>query len=169
MASTVVGRTLTTMSLLNWCDEGPATVSLQATVEDAIQTMLEKQVGAVAVIDEQGIVAGMFTERDVLAKFALSGRDARTTPVRELMSPMVEMATQETTAAEAFGVMLERHYRHLPVVDENGKVLGILSIRNILEARIDDLLAELENKTFDSDKPKRENVIQLPPPTHRHR
>ena len=56
------------MSLLQWCDEGPATVSLLATVEDAVQTMTEKNVGAVAVIDEQGIVAGMFTERDVLAQ-----------------------------------------------------------------------------------------------------
>src|ERR1019366_8818353 len=50
------------MSLLKWCDEGPATVSLQATVEDAINTMLEKQVGAVAVIDEHGVVAGMRTQ-----------------------------------------------------------------------------------------------------------
>ena len=134
------------MSLLEWCDEGPATVSVLATVEDAILMMMDKDVGAVAVIDEHGIVAGMFTERDVLAKFALSGRDPKTTPVRELMSPMVEMATDETTAAEAFKVMLERHYRHLPVVDDQGKVLGILSIRNILEARIDDLLAELESR-----------------------
>jgi CBS domain-containing protein len=157
------------MSLLEWCDEGPAIVSVLASVEDAIRTMMDKDVGAVAVIDEHGIVAGMFTERDVLAKFALSGRDARATPVRELMSPMVEMATEETTAAEAFEVMLERHYRHLPVVNESGKVLGILSIRNILEARIDDLLAELENKTFESAKPKRKNVIQLPPPAHPRR
>ncbi len=134
------------MSLLEWCDEGPATVSVLATVEDAIRMMMDKDVGAVAVIDEQGIVAGMFTERDVLAKFALSGRDAKTTPVRDLMSPMVEMATDETTAAEAFKVMLERHYRHLPVVDDQGRVLGILSIRNILEARIDDLLEELESR-----------------------
>jgi CBS domain-containing protein len=134
------------MSLLEWCDEGPATVSVLATVEDAVNMMMDKDVGAVAVIDEQGIVAGMFTERDVLAKFALSGRTAATTPVRELMSPMVEMATDETTAAEAFKVMLERHYRHLPVVDDHGKVLGILSIRNILEARIDDLLEELESQ-----------------------
>jgi len=134
------------MSLLEWCDEGPATVSVLATVADAIQMMMDKDVGAVAVIDEQGIVAGMFTERDILAKFALSGRDAKTTPVRDLMSPMVEMATDETTPAEAFKVMLERHYRHLPVVDERGKVLGILSIRNILEARIDDLLEELESR-----------------------
>lgn len=134
------------MTLLHWCDEGPATVSVVATVEDAIRAMLDKDVGACAVIDERGIVAGMFTERDVLAKFALSGRSAKTTPVRELMSPMVEMATGETTAAEAFKVMLERHYRHLPVVDDQGKVLGILSIRNILEARIDDLLEELETR-----------------------
>jgi CBS domain-containing protein len=132
------------MSLLEWCDEGPATVSLLATVEDAVRTMTDKQVGAVAVIDENGIVAGMFTERDVLAKFALSGRDARSTPVRELMSPMVEMATVETTPSEALQVMLERHYRHLPIVDERGKVLGICSIRNILEARVDDLLAQLD-------------------------
>lgn len=135
------------MSLLEWCDEGPATVSVLATVEEAVNKMLAKDVGAVAVIDEQGVVAGMFTERDVLAKFALSGRDAAATPVRELMSPMVEMATDETTAAEAFRVMLERHYRHLPIVDDHGKVLGILSIRNILEARIDDLLARLESKS----------------------
>jgi len=134
------------MGLLEWCDEGPTTVSVLATVGDAIQAMMDKDVGAVAVVDEQGVVAGIFTERDVLAKFALSGRDARTTPVRELMSSIVEMATDETTPAEAFRAMLERHYRHLPVVDDHGKVLGILSIRNILEARIDDLLGQLESQ-----------------------
>ena len=132
------------MSLLKWCDEGPATVSVGATVQEAVQTMIDKTVGAVAVIDDEGIVAGMFTERDVLAKFALSGRDARTTPVREMMSSIVEMATEETTPGEALAVMLERHYRHMPVVDERGKVLGVCSIRNILEARVDDLLAELD-------------------------
>lgn len=132
------------MSLLQWCDEAPATVSVLGNVQEAIETMLEKTVGAVAVIDELGVVAGMFTERDVLAKFALSRRDPASVPVRELMSPMVEMATEETTPAEALKVMLDRHYRHLPIVDDHGKVLGILSIRNILEARIDDLLEELQ-------------------------
>ena len=132
------------MSLLKWCDEGPATVSVGATVQEAVQTMIDKTVGAVAVIDDEGIVAGMFTERDVLAKFALSGRDPKRTPVRELMSSIVEMATEETTPGEALAVMLERHYRHMPVVDERGKVLGVCSIRNILVARVDDLLAELD-------------------------
>jgi len=141
------------MSLLKWCDEGGATVSLLATVEEAIQTMNDKAVGAVAVVDEQGIVAGMFTERDVLAKFALSGRDPKTTNVRELMSSIVEMATEETTPSEALAVMLERHYRHMPIVDEQGKVLGICSIRNILEARVDDLLAQLDTGHRASPKP----------------
>jgi CBS domain-containing protein len=134
------------MSLLEWCDEGPATVPVEATVADAIRTMIDRAVGAVAVIDEHGIVAGMFTERDVLAKFALSGRDPKSTPVREMMSSIVEMATEATTPSEALEVMLERHYRHMPIVDDHGKVLGICSIRNILEARIDDLLAELDKK-----------------------
>lgn len=132
------------MSLLQCCDEGAATVGVSATVDDAIRTMIDKAVGAVAIIDDQGVVAGMFTERDVLAKFALSGRDPKQTPVREMMSPMVEMATEETSTSEALQVMLERHYRHMPIVDEQGKVLGICSIRNILQARIDDLLTQLE-------------------------
>ena len=140
------------MTLLKWCDEGPATVSVEATVDEAIRTMIDKTVGAVAVIDEQGVVAGMFTERDVLAKFALSGRDPKTTPVREMMSSIVEMATEETTPGEALAVMLERHYRHMPIVDEQGKVLGVCSIRNILEARVDDLLAQLDGSAVKANE-----------------
>jgi CBS domain-containing protein len=131
------------MNLLQCCDEGPATVGLDATVYDAIRTMIDKAVGAVAVIDDQSVVAGMFTERDVLAKFALSGRDPKHTPVREMMSPMVEMGTEATTPIEALKVMIDRHYRHMPIVDEHGKLLAICSIRNILQARVDDLLAQL--------------------------
>jgi CBS domain-containing protein len=134
------------MSLLKWCDEGPATVPVEATVQTAIQTMIDKAVGAVAVVDDQGIAAGMFTERDVLAKFALSGRDPAATPVREMMSPIVEMATEATSPSEALAVMIDRHYRHMPIVDERGRVLGVCSIRNILQARVDDLLAQLDRE-----------------------
>lgn len=132
------------MSILSLCGEPPSTVPILASVAEAVQIMIDNNVGAVAVVDDAGIVAGMFTERDVLEKFVLAGRDPKYTPVHELMSPMVEMATEETTPAEALRVMLERHYRHMPIVDNNGKVLGILSIRHILEAKIDELLQQLE-------------------------
>jgi CBS-domain-containing membrane protein len=55
------------------------------------------------------------------------------------------MATRETGAGEALSIMLEQHFRHLPVADDNGKLLGILSIRNLLEWRVDDLSRELES------------------------
>ena len=105
--------------------------------------MLDFHVGAVAIIDSERRVAGIFTERDVLRKFSLSGRDPAQTPVRELMTTPVELATSQTGPGEALVTMVERHFRHLPVVDNNGKLLGMLSIRNVLEWRIEDLSREL--------------------------
>ncbi len=133
------------MSLLDLCDPEPAVVPLEASVSDAIQTMLDRHVGAVAVIDGERRVAGIFTERDVLLKFALSGLDPKTTPVRDLMTTPVEMATLSTGPGEAMANMVERHYRHLPVADDDGRLLGILSIRHLLEWRIDDLSRELDS------------------------
>jgi len=131
------------MSILELCDPHPAAVSLEASVAEAIRTMLERHVGAVAVIDDERRIAGIFTERDVLRRLALSGRDPERTLVREMMTTPVELATAETGSSEAFVTMVERHFRHLPVVDHNGKLLGMLSIRNLLEWRIEDLTREL--------------------------
>jgi CBS domain-containing protein len=55
------------------------------------------------------------------------------------------MATRETGAGEALSIMLERHFRHLPVADDHGKLLGMLSIRNLLERRVDELSRELDS------------------------
>jgi CBS domain-containing protein len=131
------------MSILELCDARPAAVSLEASVAEAIRTMLDRHVGAVAVIDDERRVAGIFTERDVLRKLALSGHDPERMPVREMMTTPVELATAETGSSEALITMVERHFRHLPVVDHNGKLLGMLSIRNLLEWRIEDLTREL--------------------------
>jgi CBS domain-containing protein len=133
------------MTLLELCDPEPAAVRLDATVADAIRMMLNRHVGAVGVIDDDRRVAGIFTERDVLMKMALSGRDPAATPVRELMTTPVVLATRSTGPGEAMATMVERHYRHLPVADDDGKLLGILSIRNLLEWRIDDLSQELDS------------------------
>jgi len=132
------------MSLLEICDSPPTSVPLDATAEQAIRAMLDHHVGAVAVVDENQRVAGVFTERDVLRRLALSGREPGRTPVREIMTTSVEMATLATTPGEALATMVERHYRHLPIVDENGRLLGMLSIRNVLQARIDALARQLD-------------------------
>ena len=133
------------MKLLNLCDATPATVEPDASVADAINVMLQRRVGAVAVVDTEYRVAGIFTERDVLRKVALSGRPPDGIRVSEVMTPAVEMATNDTTPGEALQVMVEAHFRHLPVVDRNGRLLGMLSIRNLLENRVDELAQQLES------------------------
>jgi CBS domain-containing protein len=90
-------------------------------------------------------VAGIFTERDVLMKMSLTGFAAAETPIREVMTTPVEMATPDTAPGTALSTMVERHYRHLPVVDETGRLLGMLSIRNLLQWRVDDLTQELDS------------------------
>jgi CBS domain-containing protein len=132
------------MNLLEMCDTEAAFVGVENTAEQAIRTMLDRHVGAVAVIDEEQRVAGIFTERDVLRRLSLSGRDLDKTPVREVMTTPVEMGTRATTPGEALAAMVERHYRHLPIVDNEGRLLGMLSIRNLLEARIDALTRQLD-------------------------
>jgi CBS domain-containing protein len=133
------------MSILDLCDPEPAAVGLEATVADAIRTMLRQHVGAVGIVDSERRVAGIFTERDVLMKTSLSGQDPEHMSIRDVMTTPVELATLSTGPGEAMATMVERHYRHLPVVDEQGKLLGILSIRNLLEWRIDDLTQELDS------------------------
>lgn len=132
------------MSLLQICEQHPPVVSPESTVADAIRLMLDERVGAITVVDSDNVVAGIFTERDVLRRLALSGRDPAATSIREVMTTPVELATEETTEAEALSVMLERHYRHLPIVDPQGRLLGMLSIRHLLFSRIDDLVRQLE-------------------------
>jgi CBS domain-containing protein len=130
------------MSILQLVDETPASVPLSASIAEAMTRMLDLGVGAVAIVDENNVVAGIFTERDVLRKVALTGKDPKSMPVREVMTSSVVMATSDISAAEALEVMVREHHRHLPVVDDHGKLLGILSIRHLLQVKIDDLLSQ---------------------------
>ena len=133
------------MSVLDLCDSEVAAVLVDASAAEAIRLMLSQRVGAVGVVDSDHKVAGIFTERDDLRKLALSGCDPEQTPVRELMTTPVELATLSTGPGEALATMIDRHFRHLPVVDGQGKLLGMLSIRNVLQWRIDDLSQELDS------------------------
>lgn len=132
------------MNILEFCDEVPGGVPPEASVTEAVQLMLEHAVGAVAVVDDEGVVIGMFTERDVLTRVAISGRDPAAIPVAEVMSTTVFLAEVHTTPGEAFAAMINGHVRHLPVIDDAGKLIGILPLRNLLQARVDDLAVELD-------------------------
>jgi CBS domain-containing protein len=130
------------MPLLKIAHQPPATVPSTATVLEAVQVMAEEGVGAVAVVDN-GALVGIFTERDVMLRVVLRGRDAGQIRVAEVMTTPVETTPADAASDEVLTFMLERHIRHLPIVDATGKVLGMLSIRNLLENMVEDLRNEL--------------------------
>ncbi len=133
------------MSLLQIADTHPTVTSPDATVQEAMQKMLDNGVGAICVLDSEHRVAGIFTERDVMRYLVSHGFDPHNTQVHELMTKEVEMATEQMSEAQALAIMLERHYRHLPIIDKEARLLGMLSIRHVLEARVDDLLHQIDN------------------------
>jgi CBS domain-containing protein len=132
------------MTILRLCDKESASVPPECTVAEAIRLMLERRVGAVVVVDANRVV-GIFTERDVLKKLALSGRDPEKVPVAEVMTTPVETASPQTSPGDALVSMLERHFRHLPVVDSTGRLRGVLSIRNLLHGQMEELSRKLDS------------------------
>jgi CBS domain-containing protein len=132
------------MSLLKIASVPPAAVEPGATVLEAVEIMAEHAVGAVAVVDN-GQLLGIFTERDVMLRVVLRHRHPKDTRVGEVMTSPVETITDESPEEDALVHMVERHVRHLPIVNSSGKLTGMLSIRNLLEHRVDELARELHS------------------------
>ncbi len=107
-------------------------IASDATVFDAVKIMVEANVGALLVTDDDEIT-GIFTERDYLRRIAVEGRRSRDTPVRDVMSAPVIVINPETTVEESMALMSERRIRHAPVVDEKGVLVGMISIGDLVK------------------------------------
>jgi CBS domain-containing protein len=106
------------------------TVGPSASVLEAAFLMNEHRVGALVVLLDQQII-GMFSERDVLRRVVGEKRDPATTLVQDVMSTEVVCCTLETSLEEARGAMKNRRIRHLPVVNENNELQGLISIGDL--------------------------------------
>lgn len=135
------------MNLLKIAHVPPATVEPDTTVFDAVRVMAREGVGAVAVVEkaEKSELKGIFTERDVMLRVVQQNRNPQETRIGEVMTSPVETASDETAEEDALTHMLERHVRHLPIVSGDGHLLGMLSIRNLLEHRVEQLSRELHS------------------------
>src|SRR5580693_4981950 len=112
--------------------KGPNVLSIhpEATALEAAVLMNEHKVGALLVLDNDRI-AGMFTERDILRRVVAEQRSPTRSRVAELMTTEVICCRPETTIAEARGAMKNRRIRHLPVVDDEDRLLGLISIGDL--------------------------------------
>jgi len=100
-----------------------------ATVYDCIARMSERDFGSILIMDGENI-EGIFTERDYMHDLALEGRDSKETEVQMVMTDDVVTVDPETQLEDCLDLMTEIECRHLPVVDENGQLKNIISMRD---------------------------------------
>ena len=112
------------------------------SVLDAIRRMAEYGVGALLVIGD-GQLVGFFSERDYTRKVILEGLASRDTPVEKVMTTPVISISPDATVQQGLSMMTEKHIRHLPVIDGSG-VIGVVSIRDLVKAVIEDQQALIE-------------------------
>ena len=113
------------------------------TVYDAIAMMAEKEVGALLVVDA-GRTAGIISERDYTRKVILKDKSSKQAQVQEIMTTDVVSVTPEMHIDECVALMKKHHIRHLPV-SENGVITGMLSLRDLFSAIIDEQADTIEH------------------------
>jgi len=117
-------------------------IAEDASVLDAIKMLADRSIGSLLVMDGDTL-KGIVTERDYARKVLIKGRSSKTTQVREIMTTEVYTANTDQTVNDCMTVMTEKRIRHLPVVD-NGEVVGLISIGDLVQAIIADQQAEIE-------------------------
>jgi CBS domain-containing protein len=106
-----------------------------ATVEEAVAVMAAHEVGAALVMSEDGLVSGIFSERDLLVRVVKAGRDPATTPISLVMTRDVRFVSPGTTVEAALALMHVNRFRHLLVID-GPRVYGLISIRDLVHQMI---------------------------------
>jgi CBS domain-containing protein len=110
-------------------------VKPDASVLEALRLMAEKNTGAVMVVLSDRVI-GILSERDCVRKLELAGRTAKDTPVQDIMTGEVLYVEAGQSVDECMALMIEKNIRHLPVY-ENGKLLGVMSVRDVLKEVVD--------------------------------
>lgn len=104
-----------------------------STVAEAARLMRANNIGSVLVMDESERLVGILTERDIVYKVVAEGKSLET-PVEEAMTRDIITVREEATIAEAARLMIGMNIRHIPVVDAHGRVVGVLSLRDLARA-----------------------------------
>jgi len=136
----------TLKKLLEERPRAPLSVSPDDSVFTALELMAKHDIGALLVMSGNQLV-GIFSERDYARKIILLGKSSKDTRVREIMTEKVLYARPEQTTDQAMALMTDKHIRHLPVLDSTQKVVGMVSIGDLVRETISEqafLIKQLE-------------------------
>ena len=123
-----------------------STLRPTASVRDAARVMAQRGIGAVMVTDGDKLV-GIFTERDLAKKVIAAEVDPDKVTLAQVMTPDPDTIRGDGTCNEALRMMRDHKYRHLPVVDPAGRLIGMVSVRDLYDA----VLSELEDEIHERD------------------
>ncbi|MCE4614616.1 MAG: CBS domain-containing protein [Desulfurococcales archaeon] len=110
--------------------KNPVTVREDETVFDAVKKMAELNIGAIPVVNKEGRVVGIFSERDLLKRVVVRELSYET-KIKEVMTKDPVTVSPEASVEEAKEVMAKIKARHLPVIDENSQLVGVVSLSDI--------------------------------------
>jgi CBS domain-containing protein len=121
-----------------------ATVRPTATIRELLDTLAEHRIGA-AVVSADGEIDGIVSERDIVRHLSAAGGALLDHPVSSIMTAEVITCRRETTVEDLMRVMTDRRIRHVPVVDDEGALVGIVSIGDVVKSRISELESERDD------------------------
>lgn len=124
---------------------GVVTISPDVTVAEAARALATKRIGAVVAAEDNGAIAGILSERDIVRGVALQGEGCLRSAVRDLMTAAVLTCRDDDSVESLMQTMTERRIRHLPVVDADGKLTGIVTIGDVVKSRLDEADMEVDN------------------------
>ena len=119
-----------------------ATARPDATLLDIVNKLTQKRIGAIVIVGDNGDVAGIVSERDVVRKLGERGPDVLQEPVSKTMTANVITCQENTTLDELMEVMTQGRFRHVPVI-EDGALVGIVSIGDIVKHHIAEVEMEV--------------------------
>ncbi len=115
-----------------------------ATLEEITRILSRKKIGAIVLMDDNGHVAGIISERDVVRVIGSTGVSAMAQPISEIMTLKVKTCDEATSVDQAMEMMTLGRFRHLPVC-EDGRLVGLVSIGDVVKRRIEDAEQEARN------------------------
>jgi CBS domain-containing protein len=119
----------------------PIVVAPDMTVGDVVKLLVERKIGCVFVVDNERIV-GVFTERDALTRIGVKAEQFRDRPISEFATPNPRELDSDAKIAFAVRMMDLGGYRHIPIIDGEGKPKGVISVRDILRYLTEHMAAE---------------------------
>ena len=104
----------------------------ESTVSEIADMMDLKDIGAVPIINQDNLLIGILSERDIVRKLVKTGRDSDLVTAHDIMTKEIKSVQLDTSIDEAQRIMTKNNIRHLPVVDQNHKLINFLSQRDLI-------------------------------------